>query len=339
MRCGQALLVTLAFFVVGVANVCLAPNAGARVCDGVTVPCTIGDTGPAGGIVFYDAGSTQPWGRYLEAAPPDWAENPITPAPTLEPSPTPPPTPTKPPKLAPSPPRQVSAQVRQQVATITWVKPSASGGSAISAYVVASVPVTKGCRTKRPTCEIGNLVPGESYLFSVKAINASGASAPSKPTRVQVPVPEQPAPKPTPSYLLMPKADPGPRTVWCPRPAPGSPNYAILGTGLEIGTGRANTALIMSSCGMSTAAGHAATYRGGGRDDWYLPARDELNQLFLRRSLVGSLADAAYWSSSQWINPQETRLSGFAWVQDFSTGGQGETSKDNGAFVRPIRAF
>ena len=32
---------------------------------------SVGSTGPAGGIVFYDAGSTQSWGRYLEAAPSD----------------------------------------------------------------------------------------------------------------------------------------------------------------------------------------------------------------------------------------------------------------------------
>jgi hypothetical protein len=34
--------------------------------------CLIGDTGPGGGIVFYDAGSQQSWGRYLEIAKSGW---------------------------------------------------------------------------------------------------------------------------------------------------------------------------------------------------------------------------------------------------------------------------
>ncbi len=32
-------------------------------------PCAVGDVGPAGGVVFYDAGKKMPWGRYLEASP------------------------------------------------------------------------------------------------------------------------------------------------------------------------------------------------------------------------------------------------------------------------------
>ena len=33
------------------------------------ISCELGDLGPGGGLVFYDAGSTQSWGRWLEATP------------------------------------------------------------------------------------------------------------------------------------------------------------------------------------------------------------------------------------------------------------------------------
>jgi hypothetical protein len=35
-------------------------------------PCAVGLKGPGGGRVFYDAGSVQPWGRFLEVAPQAW---------------------------------------------------------------------------------------------------------------------------------------------------------------------------------------------------------------------------------------------------------------------------
>ena len=35
-------------------------------------PCAVGLKGPGGGRVFYDAGSVQPWGRFLEVAPQRW---------------------------------------------------------------------------------------------------------------------------------------------------------------------------------------------------------------------------------------------------------------------------
>jgi hypothetical protein len=35
--------------------------------------CLVGDTGPGGGIVVYDAGSVQSWGRYIEVAPAAWS--------------------------------------------------------------------------------------------------------------------------------------------------------------------------------------------------------------------------------------------------------------------------
>jgi len=49
-----------------------AADKAARECIPVNCP-SVGDTGPGGGVVFYDAGSYQSWGRYLEVAPKGWS--------------------------------------------------------------------------------------------------------------------------------------------------------------------------------------------------------------------------------------------------------------------------
>ena len=44
------------------------PATGANACT-ATGPCKVGQTGPAGGIVFYAAATPQPWGQYMEVRP------------------------------------------------------------------------------------------------------------------------------------------------------------------------------------------------------------------------------------------------------------------------------
>ncbi|MFM7410409.1 MAG: hypothetical protein ACKO3L_06355, partial [Actinomycetota bacterium] len=49
-----------------------SPTSSARVCTSsanlnVIESCALGTVGPGGGMIFYDAGKLEWWGRYLEA--------------------------------------------------------------------------------------------------------------------------------------------------------------------------------------------------------------------------------------------------------------------------------
>jgi hypothetical protein len=116
-------------------------------------------------------------------------------------------------------------------------------------------------------------------------------------------------------------------------PAPGA-------TGTVIGTGLTNTNAIVTQnvAGNTYAAGLCDAYTNtdtgtGVYSDWYLPSKDELNQLFINRVAVGGIASAYYWSSSEYNY-------GSAWFQNFLYVSQSSLNKSfPESYVRAIRAF
>ena len=103
--------------------------------------------------------------------------------------------------------------------------------------------------------------------------------------------------------------------------------------GTAIGTGRQNTTAIISDCpDAGIAARLAAVFKFGGFGDWFLPSRDELNELFVNRVVVGSFASNVYWSSSEIVASN-------AWLQIFIDGNQLVNGKFRAFGVRAVRAF
>jgi hypothetical protein len=222
----------------GSASVSATSTPAAVICtttSGGSTPiaCAVSTTsvrvyGPGGGQVFYDAGSVQSWGRYMEAAAAD-------------------------------------------LTNIAWTT------NAPTCYAAGAS--TAGSSTDVQNCQTNNLYPGT----------------------------------------------PGAQTA--------STNAAVA-----IGMGAANTDAIiarMNAGGVATnayAAGLARGYTNNGFTDWFLPSQDELNQLYLQKTVVGGFAADNFWSSSQ-------SAANNAWLQDFVDGIQYNGFKNYALYVRPVRAF
>ncbi len=76
----------------------------------------------------------------------------------------------------------------------------------------------------------------------------------------------------------------------------------------------------------------AAAYKGGGKGDWHLPSKVELDLMYQQKAVVGSAPSSSYWSSTN------TGF-GMAWYQHFGTGGQGVIHDYESFSVRAVRAF
>jgi hypothetical protein len=82
----------------------------------------------------------------------------------------------------------------------------------------------------------------------------------------------------------------------------------------------------------SDAVKNVQKYRGGGKSDWYLPNKDELNIMYRQGSIISGLQAGGYWSSTE----SDTT---HAWMQFLDVGGQQYISeKTDINRVRPVRA-
>ena len=113
---------------------------------------------------------------------------------------------------------------------------------------------------------------------------------------------------------------------------------AVTGAdGTAIGTGAQNTIDIVAQSG-NVAATSAAVYCSelvsGGYSDWFLPSKNELNQMYVNKVALNTSFSAAgnYWSSSE-------SAANRAWFQSFFVGAQFDDTKNVGYYVRPVRAF
>jgi hypothetical protein len=109
----------------------------------------------------------------------------------------------------------------------------------------------------------------------------------------------------------------------------------ISGTQLTVGSGEANTALIVSGCNEASFAAQLCNdLTLGGQSDWFLPSRDELNLMYrnLHLNNQGDFNISAYWSSTE---SSENIARAFY----FSSGNADSGYKGGGAYVRGVRAF
>ena len=102
----------------------------------------------------------------------------------------------------------------------------------------------------------------------------------------------------------------------------------------DIGTGFANTTVMLPVCNPGDAGNVARSYTGGGLTDWSLASALEINALYYYsdRATIGGFNSGQYWGSQS--NQTTAWYQQFNNALEFSNGGKYATIG-----VRPVRAF
>ena len=246
-------------------------------------------------------------------------------------------------------------------ATVSFTAPSSNGGSAITSYTATSSPgdfTGTISQSGSGSITVTGLTNGTAYTFTVTATNAIGISSASAASNSV-----EPAITEVGNFyqggvvfyifvdgdkgyvtgethgLIAAVADQSSSIRWW-----NGVFYTTGATETAVGKGSDNTDDIITTQGAtatSYAAGLARAYNGGGYIDWFLPSKDELNQMYTNKATINTTAAAnsgssfsngSYWSSTEPIFKQ-------AWYQGFSNGDQYKTWTNNSFRVRAVRAF
>ena len=128
-----------------------------------------------------------------------------------------------------------------------------------------------------------------------------------------------------------------------------------INTNTSIGSGFQNTLNIINSCPQSGIAAELCYNSiNNGYSDWYLPSKDELNEIYINRNLLGMSSNQwnfAHWSSSDFYgngnNPYGWPNDEVAWGQQFSSSWQGgylkvgftQSNGDSDGYVLAVRSY
>ena len=166
-----------------------------------------------------------------------------------------------------------------------------------------------------PTYRVGDTGPAGGLIFYDKRNNSGGWR-----------------------YLEAAPVDVEFQAVWSVR------KTRVENTQSSIGSGRRNTQLIVTAYGQAsgewdTAAQKCDDLVFGGFDDWFMPSRDELDQMYgnLKRRNLGDFKNERYWSST--VASIGSRETNGAFFQDFGNGNimDQNVHPNFRYFVRPIR--
>ena len=130
-------------------------------------------------------------------------------------------------------------------------------------------------------------------------------------------------------YLEVAPSDQGSSLTW------EGDGIEVGGTGTAIGSGKSNTEKIVTALGTGNYAARLCyDLELGGYDDWFLPSKDELNELNTQKDIVGGFASGDYWSSSE-------SNSSIVWLQFFNEHNDAQYTfgKIGHSGVRAVRAF